>query len=186
MQSQLRFSHRNFYIYRQISRDLCKKWYDQHTVQYRVKIKKLRQVYQAVREENRGSGVAPKTCQFYKELDAFLGDDPTSTTKNLMDTSVSLEAAAERGPNPEDKIVDEEVELDNDFEPMAGHPVGKAARNCSPLQRRLASLSSCSLANKKQERRHRERGLCSAELGSGYRNIQGLLCFCALDTSLCT
>ncbi|EMP42273.1 hypothetical protein UY3_00433 [Chelonia mydas] len=42
-----------------------------------------------------------------------------------MDISAGLEAAAERRSNPEDKVVDEELELDNDLEPMEGSPSGE-------------------------------------------------------------
>ncbi|XP_074988534.1 uncharacterized protein LOC142073222 isoform X2 [Caretta caretta] len=104
--------------------------------------------YHKAREANHHSGAAPKTCQFYKELDAILAGDPSSTAKSPVDTSVGLEAA-ERGPNLEGEVIDEEVELDDDME----LPVEQAARNCSPLWRCLASLGSCSLGNKKQERR---------------------------------
>ncbi|XP_039359419.1 zinc finger and SCAN domain-containing protein 29-like isoform X2 [Mauremys reevesii] len=161
MKSQLRLSHRNFDTYGQISQSLCKKSYDQDTVQCRVKIKEPRQTYHKARETKRLSSAAPKTCQFYKELDAILSGDPTSTTKSPVDTSVGLEMV-ERGPNPEDEVTDEEVELDDDVE----LPVGQAARNYSPLRRRLASLSSCSLVSKKQERRHLVNGcgLCSVEM----------------------
>ncbi|EMP35935.1 Zinc finger and SCAN domain-containing protein 29 [Chelonia mydas] len=119
MQSQQRLSRRNFDTYGQISQSLCKKSYDQDTVQCRVKIKELRQPYQKEREANHRSGAAPKTCWFYKELDAILGGDPTSTAKSPVDISVDVEAE-ERGPNPEDEVIDEEVELDDNVELPVG------------------------------------------------------------------
>ncbi|KAG6938520.1 hypothetical protein G0U57_005780, partial [Chelydra serpentina] len=114
------------------------------TLQCKVKRKELRQEYHKAREANRRSGAAPKTCRFYKELEAIFGGDPTSTAKSPVDTLEGTEAA-EREPNPED----EEVELDDDVE----LPVGQAARNRSALWSCLASLSSCSPVSKKQERR---------------------------------
>ncbi|XP_074801564.1 uncharacterized protein LOC141982910 [Natator depressus] len=82
-------------------------------VQSKAQIKDLRQVYHKAKEANCCSGAAPKACQFYKELDAVLGGDPTSTAKSPTDTLVGLEAA-KRGPNPEDEVIHEEVELDDD------------------------------------------------------------------------
>ncbi|EMP37941.1 hypothetical protein UY3_04871 [Chelonia mydas] len=117
VQSQLRLSRRNWDTYRQISQGSCEKDYSWDTPQCRAKIKELRQAYHA----NGCFGAATKTCRFYKELDVILRGDPTSTTKNAVDTSAALEAA-ERRPNPEDEVTDEEVELDNDAELPAGSP----------------------------------------------------------------
>ncbi|KAM7151689.1 uncharacterized protein RBU57_012239 [Macrochelys suwanniensis] len=55
--------------------------------QCRVKVKELRNAYRKAREANCRSGGAPATCHFYKELDAILGGDPTSTLRTTMDTS---------------------------------------------------------------------------------------------------
>lgn len=57
-----------------------------------VKIKELLQVYQKAREANCHSGVEPQTGSFYKELQAFLGGDTTTTSP--VDTSGELESAA--------------------------------------------------------------------------------------------
>ncbi|KAG6931098.1 zinc finger with KRAB and SCAN domains 2 [Chelydra serpentina] len=118
VQSQLPVTHRNWDTYGQIFRVLCEKGYDQDTLQCRVKIKELRQVYQKAWETNHRSGGVPKTCNFYKELNAILGGDPTSITDSPMDTS----QAAERGGNPQVEILDEEVELEEDIVPPAGSP----------------------------------------------------------------
>ncbi|XP_034641258.1 uncharacterized protein LOC117884716 [Trachemys scripta elegans] len=88
--------------------------------QCRAKIKDLRQAYNKAWDENHRSGGVPKTCRFYKELNAILSGDPTSTVDNLLDT---LEAA-ERGGNLEAEIWDEEVELEEDVELPAGLPGG--------------------------------------------------------------
>ncbi|EMP27564.1 RNA exonuclease 1 like protein [Chelonia mydas] len=55
----------------------------------RVKPKELRNAYCRAREANCRSSAAPATCRFYKELDAILGGDPTSTPKTTIDTSES-------------------------------------------------------------------------------------------------
>lgn len=63
-------------------------------------MKGLRQAYQKAREGNPHSGPALRTYHFYKELDATLGGDPTSTAKSPVDTSVGLQAV-DRGLKPE-------------------------------------------------------------------------------------
>ncbi|EMP32849.1 Troponin I, fast skeletal muscle [Chelonia mydas] len=63
------------------------KGYTRDTLQCCVKIKELRQVYQKAREVNSRSGAEPHTCQFYDELHAILGSDPTSTPTSNVDTS---------------------------------------------------------------------------------------------------
>ncbi|XP_044888778.1 uncharacterized protein LOC123378731 [Mauremys mutica] len=120
VQSQLQVTHRNRDTNGQISRGLCKKDYDRDTQQCRAKIKELRWAYHKAQDENHHSSGAPKTCRFYKELNAILDGDPTSTTNNPLDT---LEAA-ERGGHLEAEILVEEVELEEDVELPAGSPGG--------------------------------------------------------------
>ncbi|EMP39337.1 Zinc finger and SCAN domain-containing protein 29 [Chelonia mydas] len=117
VQSQLRSSRRNYDTYGQISRAMMERGHDQDTVQCRVKVKELQNAYHKAREANRCSSAAPVTCRFYKELDAILGGDRTSTPKTTMDNSESIAAQSstrqeeksgsrgaeeEGGPEPED------------------------------------------------------------------------------------
>ncbi|KAM7180674.1 uncharacterized protein RBU57_017068 [Macrochelys suwanniensis] len=87
VQSQLCSSGRNYDTFGQISRDMMEGGHDQDTLQCRVKVKVLRNAYRKAHEANRRSDAAPATCRFYKELDAILGGDPTSTPRTTMDTS---------------------------------------------------------------------------------------------------
>ncbi|EMP35987.1 Zinc finger and SCAN domain-containing protein 29 [Chelonia mydas] len=127
MQSQLCSSHRNWDTYGQVSRGLCERGYDRDTLQCRAKIKEPRQPYHKARNANCRSGASPKTCQFYEELDAILSGNPTSIAKSPVDTSEGTEAA-ERGSNPEDEVIDEEVELDEDVQLLAGSPSGAGSQ----------------------------------------------------------
>ncbi|EMP37040.1 Clathrin interactor 1, partial [Chelonia mydas] len=86
VQSQLRSSRRNYDTFGQISRDTMERGHDRATLQCRVKVKELRNAYRKAREANSRSGAAPTTCRFYKELDAILGIDLTSTPRTTMDT----------------------------------------------------------------------------------------------------
>ncbi|XP_042715063.2 zinc finger and SCAN domain-containing protein 29-like [Chrysemys picta bellii] len=109
VQSQLCSSHRNYDIFRQISRAMMERGQDRDAQQCRAKVKELRNAYRKALEANRRSG-------FYKELDTILGGDPTSTPKSTMDTSEAVAAQSARqkeesgsegaeeegGPEPED------------------------------------------------------------------------------------
>ncbi|EMP23740.1 Zinc finger and SCAN domain-containing protein 29 [Chelonia mydas] len=109
VQSQLRSSRRNYDTYRQISRCMTERGNDWDTLQCRVKLKKLQNAYRKAWEANRRSGAAPMSCQFYKELDAILGGNPTSTAKAILDTSVAR-MPVNSGPSQEEEILDEDVE----------------------------------------------------------------------------
>ncbi|EMP39066.1 Zinc finger and SCAN domain-containing protein 29 [Chelonia mydas] len=106
VQSQLRSSRRNYDTYGQISRRMTERGHDRDTLQCRVKMKELRNAYHKVREANCRSGAAPTSCHFYKELDAILGVDPTSTVKAPVDTSLAC-MTVESGPSQEEEILDE-------------------------------------------------------------------------------
>ncbi|EMP37498.1 hypothetical protein UY3_05311 [Chelonia mydas] len=115
VQSQLRSGHRNYDTYGQISRCMTERGHDWNTVQCRVKVKELRNVYYKAREANCRSGAAPTSCQVYKELDMILGGDPTYTAKTTVDTSVA-HVRVESGPGEEEEILDEDVEGEGDPE----------------------------------------------------------------------
>ncbi|KAM9156027.1 uncharacterized protein ACDP82_004267 [Pangshura tecta] len=52
----------------------------------------------------------------------------SATTKSTMDTSAGL-GMVDSGLNPEDEVMDEEVKLEDDMEPMAGSSSGTASQN---------------------------------------------------------
>ncbi|XP_043399079.1 zinc finger and SCAN domain-containing protein 29-like [Chelonia mydas] len=93
VQSQLCSSRRNYDIFGHISRAMLERGQDQDTLKCRVQVKELWNAYRKAQEANSSSGAAPATCHFYKELDAILGDDPTSMLSTTLDTS---EASATR------------------------------------------------------------------------------------------
>ncbi|KAG6933502.1 zinc finger and SCAN domain containing 29, partial [Chelydra serpentina] len=86
VQSQLRSSWRNFDTFGQISRAMIERGHDRDAMQCRIKVKELRSAYRKSREANSCSGAPPKTCRFYKELDAILGGDPTTVPSTTVDT----------------------------------------------------------------------------------------------------
>ncbi|XP_053882847.1 zinc finger protein with KRAB and SCAN domains 2-like [Malaclemys terrapin pileata] len=87
VQSQLSSSCRNYDPFGQISRDMMERGHDQDALQCRIKVKELQNAYRKVHEANNCSGAAPAMCHFYKELDAILRSDPTSTPSSTKDTS---------------------------------------------------------------------------------------------------
>ncbi|EMP28815.1 Zinc finger and SCAN domain-containing protein 29 [Chelonia mydas] len=87
VQSQLCSSRRNYDTFGQISRVMMERGHDRDAQQCRVKEKELWNAYCKAREADHCSGAAPATCRFYKDLDAILGGDPTSTPSTTMDTS---------------------------------------------------------------------------------------------------
>ncbi|EMP28723.1 Zinc finger and SCAN domain-containing protein 29 [Chelonia mydas] len=107
VQSQLRSSCQNCDTYGPISRCMIDRGHDQDTLQCRVKVKELQNAYHKAREANCCSGTVPMSCQFYKELDAILGGDPTSTEKDPVDTSLPC-VPVESGPSQEEAILDEQ------------------------------------------------------------------------------
>ncbi|XP_043395370.1 zinc finger protein with KRAB and SCAN domains 2-like [Chelonia mydas] len=101
VQSQLRSIRRNYDIFRQISRAMLERGHDQDALQCRVKVKELRNA-------NSHSGAAAATCNFYKELDAILGGDPTSMPSTTMNTSEASAARQEEQQSGSEGAPEEE------------------------------------------------------------------------------
>ncbi|EMP39279.1 hypothetical protein UY3_03520 [Chelonia mydas] len=66
---------------------MTERGHDRDALQCRIKVKELRNAFRKAREANSHSGAAPATCCFYKELDAILGGNPTSTQSTAIGTS---------------------------------------------------------------------------------------------------
>ncbi|EMP24856.1 hypothetical protein UY3_18073 [Chelonia mydas] len=115
VQSQLRSSHRNYTTYGQTSRSMTERGHDRNTLPCRVKVKELWNAYHKAQEANCRSSAAPTSCRFYKELDAILGGNPTSTAKATVDTLVA-HMPVESGPRQEEEILDFDVEGHGDPE----------------------------------------------------------------------
>ncbi|EMP42276.1 hypothetical protein UY3_00436 [Chelonia mydas] len=93
---------------------------------------------------NHRSGAVPKTCHFYKDLDAILRGNPTSTAKSPIATLAGLEAA-DSGLNHKDEVMDKEVEMEDDVEHVAGSSGGTASQDLfSTLEESSQSQQSSS------------------------------------------
>ncbi|XP_065453776.1 uncharacterized protein LOC135983921 [Chrysemys picta bellii] len=87
--------------------------YSQDAMQYRVKIKELRQGYQKTKESNRRSGSQPQTCRFYEALHSILGVAASTTPPLTVDSEdgiLSTAASSEMLADGEDEEGDEEDE----------------------------------------------------------------------------
>uniref|UniRef100_A0A8C8S037 Ig-like domain-containing protein n=1 Tax=Pelusios castaneus TaxID=367368 RepID=A0A8C8S037_9SAUR len=114
VQAQLRGSRRNYDTFGIISRAMMEKGYDRDTVQCRSKVKELRISYQRAKEANQRSGSAPATCRYYKEIEAILSGDPTTTAKSPMDTSATHHPVNARAEQDEDIVKEEEMKDDTE------------------------------------------------------------------------
>ncbi|EMP31044.1 hypothetical protein UY3_11831 [Chelonia mydas] len=115
VQLHLGSRHRNYGTYGQISRCTIERGHDQDTLQCRVKVKELWNAYHKAWEANRCSGAVPTYCRFYKELDAILSGNHTSTAKDPVDTLLAC-VPVESGLSQEEAILDEEGEGDPEAE----------------------------------------------------------------------
>ncbi|XP_050775645.1 uncharacterized protein LOC127032414 [Gopherus flavomarginatus] len=91
---------------------MMEKGHNRDSLQCHVKVKELRQAYQKTKEANGWSGAEPRTCRFYAELHAILGEGGATTTPPLtMDSEEGVLSAM-----PEDFVdrKDEEEEEDDD------------------------------------------------------------------------
>ncbi|XP_065419548.1 zinc finger and SCAN domain-containing protein 20-like isoform X1 [Chrysemys picta bellii] len=127
VQSQLRSSHRNYDIFGKVSKDMMERGHDRDALQCRIKVKELRSAYRKARDANGRSGAPPATCRFYKELDAILGVNPTSTPSTTMDTSEPVWGGEE----------EEEEEEENGSD--GGGPDGDTPESLEPCSQELFS-----------------------------------------------
>ncbi|XP_053884098.1 uncharacterized protein LOC128837171 isoform X1 [Malaclemys terrapin pileata] len=66
---------------------MMERGHDRDTLQCRIKVKELQSAYCKAHDANGRLDAPPTTCRFYKELDAILGVNPTSTPSTTIDTS---------------------------------------------------------------------------------------------------
>ncbi|XP_065407862.1 zinc finger and SCAN domain-containing protein 20-like [Chrysemys picta bellii] len=127
VQSQLRSSSRNYDTFGKISKDMMERGHDRDALQCRIKVKVLRNTYCKARDANGRLGAPPATCRFYKELDAILGVNPTSTPSTTMDTSEPV------GGRGEEEKEEEENGSDGDG------PDGDTPQSLEPCSQELFS-----------------------------------------------
>ncbi|XP_050820062.1 uncharacterized protein LOC127056351 [Gopherus flavomarginatus] len=88
--SELRSSRRNEKTFEKISNAMRERGHTRDSLQCRVKVKELRQAYQKTKAAKGRSGSAPKTCRFYDELNAILGNSATTNPPLSVDSEVGV------------------------------------------------------------------------------------------------
>ena len=79
IQAELEGAHRNQHVYKKMSAELGKLGYRRTWDKCRDKVKKLKQEYKKVVDNNNETGRKRKTFKFMEEMDAVLGHRPSIT-----------------------------------------------------------------------------------------------------------
>ena len=79
IQAELEGTHRNQHVYKKMSAELEKLGYRRTWDKCRDKVKKLKQEYKKVVDNNNETGRKRKTFKFMEEMDAILGHRPSIT-----------------------------------------------------------------------------------------------------------
>ncbi|XP_067321099.1 uncharacterized protein [Anolis sagrei] len=72
VQEALKVMHRNIEVFEEIAAEMSARGHDRNPEECRAKVKMMRLKFKEVLAHNKKSGNAPKTCLFYKELEAIL------------------------------------------------------------------------------------------------------------------
>ena len=83
-QAELEGCHRNQHIFQKMSDELAKHGYERRWEKCRDKIKKLKQEYKEVVDNNTETGRKRKTFRFFKEMDAVLGHRPATKPPSIV------------------------------------------------------------------------------------------------------
>ena len=78
IQAELEGCHQNQHIFQKMADELAKHGYERRWEKCRDKIKKLKQEYKEVVDNNTETGRKRKTFRFFKEMDAVLGHRPAT------------------------------------------------------------------------------------------------------------
>ncbi|XP_050825288.1 uncharacterized protein LOC127058883 [Gopherus flavomarginatus] len=110
--SELCSSRRNGKTFEKISNAMRQRGHSRDSVQCRVKVKELRQAYQKTKAAKGRSGSGPKTCRFYAELHAILGNCATTSPPLSVDSEVGVVISATADDFADCEDVEEEPEED--------------------------------------------------------------------------
>ncbi|XP_003229048.3 uncharacterized protein LOC100566453 [Anolis carolinensis] len=83
VQDALQVMHRNLEVFEEIADEMMARGHDRNAEECRAKVKMMRLKFKEVLAHNKKSGNAPKTCLFYKELEAILLRDASSEPARL-------------------------------------------------------------------------------------------------------
>ena len=86
VQDQLEGCKRNKSVYERIARGMLEAGYERTGDPCRDKVKKLKGEYRKVTDSNGETGRGRKTCKFFDEMDAILGNRPATRPSVVVDT----------------------------------------------------------------------------------------------------
>ncbi|KAL0149633.1 hypothetical protein M9458_055160 [Cirrhinus mrigala] len=91
VQDKIKGSYRNKSVFEDISAAMAEKGYRRSWLQCQRKVKALKSKYKEVKDHNSKSGNGRITFQFYDQMDRILGDKPSVTLTNVLDSSQDRE-----------------------------------------------------------------------------------------------
>ena len=86
IQEQLKGSRRNKHVYAKLASELTKAGYNKTGEQARCKVKKLRQEYKKLKDNNGLTGRGRDKWRFFDAMDEILGNRPATRPPVVLDT----------------------------------------------------------------------------------------------------
>eukprot|EP00731_Ephydatia_muelleri_P001288 Em0001g1288a len=141
VQRQLDGVTRNKKIYQEIATSHNVYGYDRTWEQCRVKVKNLVQKYKQVKDRNGVTGETRRTCPFYNELDAILGNRAATRPSVVVDSGNGSETIP--------VLEDEASQCSTSLGSLPSTPTDQAAPSCdNPQSEDHNSLSDTSASKK--------------------------------------
>ena len=110
LQAELDGVHRNQHVYKKMSAELAKRGYHRTWDKCRDKVKKLKQDYKKVVDNNNETGRKRKTFKYLEELDAVLGHRLSITPPVTISSTKSDQ---DRDEEEQEVLGDDDGSIDN-------------------------------------------------------------------------
>lgn len=99
IQEQLEGSTRNRHVYEKLATQLTKAGFQKTGEQCRCKVKKLRQEYKKVKDNNGLTGKGRMIWKYYDAMNEVLGNRPATRPPVVIDTTASTSTSADNSPD---------------------------------------------------------------------------------------
>ena len=157
IQEQLEGSKRNKHVYDKLGTQMCKAGYNKTGEQCRCKVKKLRQEYKKIKDNNGLTGRGRGKWKFFDALDEVLGNRPATCPPVVLDTTLDDPETEDQSASALDDAVNlsdgEEVSDDENSLPVSGLDTS----NSSPAASASGSIASDDSESIKKKREKRKR-----------------------------
>lgn len=162
IQEQLEGSKRNKHVYEKLATQLTKAGFKKTGEQCRCKVKKLRQDYKKIKDNNGLTGRGRGKWRFYDAIDEVLGNRPATRPPVVIDTTED-----QPDPDPLDESLAlsnrEEISDDEETSPTVSCPDGNGRMSTSPAVLGPDGNGSTSDSNEVKPKRSRKRKRGKAE-----------------------